>query len=68
MVCKKSLFELKVPSLEAVGRVEQSLPDEVEGARSWWEGFGSNRLVVVVCAQGGWASPGHFSLLLPLCC
>lgn len=47
--------------------VEQSLPDEAEGTRFWWEGVGSNRLMVRASARGGWAFSGSFlpDLLIP---
>lgn len=44
----------------------QILLDKVEWTRSWWEGFGSDRLMVIVCAQGGWALSWLFPSVVTL--
>lgn len=44
----------------------QILLHQVERTRSWWEGFGSDRLVVIVCAQGEWAFSGPFLSVITL--
>lgn len=65
LVCAESPF-FKPRDSKAVGRVAQISLDKVERTRSWWEGFGSDGLMVIVCAQGGWAFSGSFLSVITL--